>query len=284
MTSYYLSSPLPLNITLGIPAKAKHYVTWRISAWYHVAWYHTITIKLHHVKWWDTILILMITRCISTNVTFSSSVDIRCRRIEPFSMSTLVSTIMHPTLQIGLFLSSLYLSNWITKNGETCDSLTQRSVVGANVIAGGELRCKGGFPYPRCTQHADFVSGHSFVARVLLCLYPWKLWRRAEKQKSFQTCGWLVSIWQKRGSSPDIFLLSYRHSYFYSVLLLFSFPCKIASEMGRGILILLAISSIGILKIGWVMKSKYGFKTRNIRGTKIVPFSRILLHYTTNIK
>lgn len=76
---------------------------------------------------------------------------------------------MHPTVQIGS--SSLYLSNY-HENEETCDSLTQRSVVGANVIAGGELRCKGGFPYPRCTQHADFVSGHSFVARVLLCLYP----------------------------------------------------------------------------------------------------------------
>lgn len=144
-------------------------------------------------------------------------------------------------------------SNWITfvisfelsdENEDTRDSLTQRSVVSANVIAGGELRCKGGFPYPRCTQHADFVSGHSFVARVLLRLYPWKLWRRAEKQKSFQTCGWLVSIWEEQDSSPDIFLVSYRHSYSY----LFVFVSLQNGRRNRftfrgGILILSAISS-----------------------------------------
>lgn len=223
---------------------------------------HTITIKLHHVKimQYNTdfngsrdVYLCEVTR---RHIFFSCGYSLQENRVIFFQHSFKWLCIQQYKLD---HFCLPYIFRIISENEETCDSLTQRSVVGANVIAGGELRCKGGFPYPRCTQHADFVSGHSFVTRVLLCLYPWKLWRRAEKQKSFQTCGWLVSIWEKQGSSPDIFLVSYRHSYFYNALLLFSFPCKMGSEMGLyvwgevGILILLAIFSIGILKIGWVI-------------------------------
>lgn len=59
-------------------------------------------------------------------------------------------------------------------------ALTEGSVVGANVIAGGELCGEGGFPDPGRAQHADFVSGHSFVARVFLRLHAGKLRRGAE--------------------------------------------------------------------------------------------------------
>ena len=62
-------------------------------------------------------------------------------------------------------------------------TLTQRSVVGADVVAGGELSREGSFPNPGRAQHADLVSGHSFVARVLFSLHSRKLRRRAETRE-----------------------------------------------------------------------------------------------------
>ena len=73
------------------------------------------------------------------------------------------------------------------KSRQNSSTLTERSVVGANVVAGGELSSEGGFPNTGRAQHADLVSGHSFVARVLFSLHSRELRRRAETREQTLT-------------------------------------------------------------------------------------------------
>lgn len=61
-------------------------------------------------------------------------------------------------------------------------ALTEGGVVGADVVARGELRRESGFPDFRCTQHAHFVSSHPLAAGVLLRLHAGELRGRAGKK------------------------------------------------------------------------------------------------------